>query len=204
MISLALSDTNPIGKLNFLRYYGKARDEALTAQKVEGGFRGTGIWPRNKARVVTFRQVVAPRPALPEPVVEPFTSQIRTPTSCLDPLELQRAINNNPGTPLAFRKMTKALNTKDIKLVLAREKIRRLELQLEQLRATKRRKTVTKDPNERFVNIQQIIEARKEMKASLEPEEAPEEVVESEEEQPATLRRSGRIRVPTKRTLKLI
>ena len=97
--------------------------------------------------------------------------------------------------------MAKVLDMKDIELMLGREKICGLELQLEQLRATKRRKTVTKDPNERFVNIQQIMKAREERKASLEPEEVLEQVVESEEQEQVILRRSGRTRIPTKRAL---
>jgi len=155
----------------------------------------------NRARAGASRQIVATRPTTPEPIAKPITGQIRTPTSRHDSLELQKVIHNSPGTRLAFQKMAKVLDMKDIELMLGREKICGLELQLEQLRATKRRKTVTKDPNERFVNIQQIMKAREESKASLEPEEVLEQVVESEEQEQVILRRSGRTRIPTKRAL---
>ena len=40
---VALTNTNPVGKLNFLRYYKEARDKALTDKNIKGGFRGTRI-----------------------------------------------------------------------------------------------------------------------------------------------------------------
>ncbi|KAK8086811.1 transposase [Apiospora phragmitis] len=44
-----LTDSAPIGKLNFLICYSRARKKALSAQNIKGGWRGSGLWPQPKA-----------------------------------------------------------------------------------------------------------------------------------------------------------
>ena len=85
---VALTNANPVGKLNFLRCYKEARDEALIDQNIKGGFRGTRIWPRNKVKARASRQVIALRAITSKLVVNPITTQIQTPASRKDTLTL--------------------------------------------------------------------------------------------------------------------
>src|SRR5204863_2976674 len=124
------------------------------------GFRGTGIWPRNKVKALSSRQVVAPkRSSTPEPAQVPSFG-IQTPKGRLDARKLLDSTGiKSPTTRLAFRKLAKALEEKDASLVMAHEKVRASELENERLRASKRRKKVREDPNSRFVTIEQVIAA---------------------------------------------
>jgi hypothetical protein len=91
-----------------------------------------------------------------------------------------------------------------MQLAMASQRIRALEANNEQLRASKRRKKVPEDPNDRFVMIDQIIAAREEMDAAEAVAEAedPDEGMEPEEAgfEPE-LRRSRRAQIATKRAL---
>src|SRR5436190_4911448 len=199
-----LTDSTPVGKLNFLRCYAKARKEGLTAQNIKAGYRGTGIYPRNKVKALGSRQVMAPpRSATPEPIAAaPF--EFRTPKGRRG---AQKLLDNTsmktPSTRLAFRKLTKALEMMDAELAMAQNNIKGLELQNEKFQASKRRKKVPKDPNERFVTINQVIAARESMGVAADAQEGVESLDEDGNEGDATQapppRRSGRIRVPSKR-----
>src|SRR5437773_8833756 len=120
-----LTDSSPIGKLNFLRCYVKARTDGISENNIKAGFRGTGIWPRNKVKALSSRQVVAPkRPLTPEPTQAPSFG-IQTPKGRLDAQKLLDSTGiKSPTTRLAFRKLAKALEEKDASLVMANEKIR--------------------------------------------------------------------------------
>jgi len=49
----AQTDSSPVGKLNFLRCYSKARKDAFSEKNIKAGFQGTGIYPQNKVRVLS-------------------------------------------------------------------------------------------------------------------------------------------------------
>src|SRR5437667_705595 len=88
----AQTDSSPVGKLNFLRCYSKARKDAFSEKNIKAGFQGTGIYPQNKVRVLSSRQVIAPpRQATLEPPQE-LPTIIRTPHSRLDAQKLLNSI----------------------------------------------------------------------------------------------------------------
>ncbi len=90
---------------------------------------------------------------------------------------------------------------------MAHEKVRASELENERLRASKRRKKVREDPNSRFVTIEQVIAAREGMGPVTRAQEVedPEEGMDEDEDPipEPEIRRSGRIRVPTKRAIEI-
>jgi len=203
-----MTDSAPVGKLNFLRCYSRARSEALSVQNIKAGFRGTSIFPRNKVKAGGSRQVLAPRPATPVPPMEASPHEIHTPKGRLDAQKLLDNIRGkSPSTRLVFRKLVKALELKDAELAISNEKIRALEVEAEKNRASKRRKAVEKDPNSRFITIGDVIAAREGQEAAISrrkprrvPEEHGEDMAEVQEPQ---VRRSDRIRVPTKRAIEV-
>lgn len=201
-----LTDSSPVGKLNFLRCYIKARLDALTEKNIKAGFRATGIYPRNKVRALSSRQVVAPaRRATPEPAQGQVVG-LQTPKGRRDAQKLLDATGiKSPGTRLAFRKIAKALEEKDMQLAMANERIRKLTAENEQLRASKRRRKVPENPNNRFLTIAEIVAARAKavvVEPVLEGGEAAEGTeLEEEGELAPNPRRSSRNRVPSKRAL---
>jgi len=88
---------------------------------------------------------------------------------------------------------------------VANDRIHALEVENETLRASKRRKKVQEDPNNRFVRIQDIMEAKEAMESRLggqEDDNSGEDTDEEEEaEELPPPRRSGRIRVLTRRAI---
>ena len=184
-----LTDSSPVGKLSFLRYYIKARLDALTEKNIKAGFRATGIYSRNKVRALSSRQVVAPvRRAIPE-LVQGQIVGFPTPKGRRDAQKLLDSTGVKPqSTRLGFLKITKALEEKDMQLAMANERIRELAAENERLQASKRRRKVPKDPNNRFLTIAEIVAARAKavvVEPALEEGEAAEGMEFEEEAEPA-------------------
>ena len=197
----ALTDSAPIGKLNFLRCLSKARKDALIAKNIKSGFRGTGIYPRNRYKPLKSTQVPA-RPATPPPPSNPLQSAakdiLHTPKSGNDILRLMRDhIGKSPTKRLLARKLAKAVDTKNTEVALKDRKILTLEEEVLRARPGKRRK-VHLDPNTKFATIEDVIRRRDgEVAITVEESEGEESAGESAEEviEVAT-RKSTRIRKP--------
>ncbi len=192
----SLSDSAPVGKLNFLRCYAMARHEAMTRKNILSGFRASGIWPRNRQKALRSDQVVTQaRPATPPPPPAQATT-FETPKRGGDILALAR--NPSPGTRLAFRKVAKKFDSMVGQLTLQAQRIEAVEDQIQRMQPQKRQKVV-RNPNERFVIMDKIMKQKEVDEEGWEEEEEEEEEEEAEEE--VQLRRSLRVRVPTKRRL---
>ena len=69
---------------------------------------------------------------------------------------------------LLFRKIGRSLDGQNTKLATAEATIRKLEVEIDNLRPRKRAK-VREDPNSRFVRIDQIIETKKRLEKQFKP-----------------------------------
>ncbi len=143
------NDSAPVGKLNFLRCFAKARDEAINIRNIKSGFRASGIWPRNRYKALNSPQVLAPeRPTTPPP---PQALQgVETPKKGADIMKFNKS--SSPGTRLAFRKAAYTFDSLVIENELQRAKIHKLEERVKDLQPKKRQK-IAAQPNERFVTI---------------------------------------------------
>ncbi len=52
------SDSTFVGKLNFLKCYIQAHNEAFVSKYIKAGFKVTGIWPRNRNKILKNHQVL--------------------------------------------------------------------------------------------------------------------------------------------------
>ncbi|RFU31689.1 hypothetical protein B7463_g4628, partial [Scytalidium lignicola] len=74
--------------------------------------------------------------------------------------------NSNYTTRLLLRKVSKALDDKNMVLALKNRRIEELELQLEAIRPSKRLR-VPENPNSKFVKIPEIMKAKEELEAKI-------------------------------------
>ncbi|SCV42519.1 related to transposase [Fusarium fujikuroi] len=80
----SVSDDSYVGKITFLYTYDKARREAITKSNAIAGFKATGLWPVNLAKVLMNPMVTeTPSPAVTanSPAKEQDLSLLKTPRS---------------------------------------------------------------------------------------------------------------------------
>jgi len=158
----------------------KARQEAVTAQNAKAGWKASGLWPVSIAKPLMSRLLLKNSnnnspgypehpPQTPAPRLSTRSTlgvaraELRTPRKKTD----RRSYLNNlatlfphPSTKrLLFRKLEKVFDEKDYELAQLRQENEALKVRLEGT-TTGRRKRVVPDPNQRFVNIEQIHRAQ--------------------------------------------
>ena len=199
-----LTDSAPVDKINFIRCYAKARQEAFTKKNIESGFRVTGNWPISRRKALIYPEI---KPDREDREVRPRTPDISTGDE--DPLGLSGALPVTPTSsrqikdlgkyevPVIRRKFQKAACAYDNKVmegILKDERIRQLEAQLERLQPKRRRKIP--NPNRTFMtlgeclasgldptaeDIQEVIQQENEVVADG-PEDDEEELEDPEED----------------------
>jgi hypothetical protein len=73
----SLTDSAPIGKLNFLRCLSKARKQAITRRNILSGWRATGIWPIQRNKPLHSSRILPPRPPPLTPPLPPNPPYLR-------------------------------------------------------------------------------------------------------------------------------
>jgi hypothetical protein len=200
-----LTDETKIGKAKFLEFYSKARQIGLSKANIQSGWKATGLYPKNVNKPLHSRWVVILKPKTPP---RPSNSNISTPKRGRDLLRLLVEKNRSPTSRLSVRKAALALDRVAIEVALRDREIERLQALLDQANPLKRRK-VAQNPNERFINLAQIL-----AQANQEPEQRvrktrdaiPEVILVDEEDSSESeylepVQRTGRDRRPTQRYL---
>ncbi|SCN96763.1 related to transposase [Fusarium fujikuroi] len=113
----SVSDDSYVGKITFLYTYDKARREAITKSNAIAGFKATGLWPVNLAKVLMNLMVIeTPSPAVTanSPAKEQDLSLLKTPRSSV---QLRQALGQVPASAtqdptvrLLFRKIGSQLD----------------------------------------------------------------------------------------------
>ncbi|GAB0139100.1 putative DDE endonuclease domain-containing protein [Epichloe bromicola] len=181
-----LTDSSPVGKQNFLICYQRAREQALSASNIKGGWKATGLWPVSVAKPLLSPLLLENSNKgkegannAPSAFKSPFathdwqseTSQIAwsTPRRPKDlkvqVVQFNQLDDDVPTKRLLFKKMTKGFYEKYGLLAKAQLQIQALETQLEAVRPKKRKKVET-SPNSRFANIKAIRRAQLEVHAT--------------------------------------
>ncbi|KAF6519132.1 hypothetical protein HZS61_009512 [Fusarium oxysporum f. sp. conglutinans] len=171
-----IADSSHIGKITFLYTYDKARKEATTKSNALAGFKATGLWPVNLAKVLMNPMVTeTPSPAATaiSPAKEQDSSLLKTPRSSI---QLRRALEAVPATAtqdptvrLLFRKIGSQLDSQNFEMEKQNREIYVLQREREEY-LPKRRKKVIYNPNAEFANIPAIKKAREQMWRTLQPE----------------------------------
>ncbi|KAH7461693.1 hypothetical protein FOMA001_g18887 [Fusarium oxysporum f. sp. matthiolae] len=203
----ALTDSTRVGKQMFLDFYARAREIGFRKENIRSGWRAAGLWPVNINKPLASRWVmVLTKSALPPSE----THDIVTPKRGGDVVKLFSAKSSSPSSRLSIRKAAAALDKVAIELAMKDREIERLRAQLEAAQPKKKRK-IRQDPNECFISLAQIL-----AEANREPDQR---VIQSQkgdldcivvdgksssesEEDPAPVRRSTRVRRPTKRYIR--
>ena len=167
-------DGEKVKKINFLRLYESARNEGLTSKAVKLGFKTAGLWPYNPDKVINSSQVlqnqVVPEPTrcTPPPTIPELFS---TPSTRID---LQKQIqtltqveNLSRNVRIILRKTSKAFDQLHVERARDSTELRIRKRQIDQLQS-KRRKKVTVDPNQKFVNIEDIKRTHDEIRRNRE------------------------------------
>lgn len=151
----SLTDAAPVDKINFIRCYTRARDEAFTKSNIISGFRTTGNWPISRRKAMSHPELQQDRDSTPESLDEAVgePSEVSTPKTA-HAIELFGQ-DKSPSTRLGFQKAAKACRLLATESAIKDQKIRALEAQLERLRPKKRRKVP--NPNSQFMTIGEIL-----------------------------------------------
>ncbi|KJZ69105.1 hypothetical protein HIM_11512 [Hirsutella minnesotensis 3608] len=157
-----LTDSSPVGKQNFLSCYQKAREQALSASNIKGGWKATGLWPVSVAKPLLSplllensnkgkKNAKNSHNAFNSPFyINDWQSEIsqiawstpRRPHQDLkvQVLQFNQLDDDVPTKRLLFRKITKGFDEKDGLLAKAQLQIQALQTQLEGVRPKKRKK----------------------------------------------------------------
>ena len=200
-----LTDEMRIGKTRFLEFYFKVRQIGLSKVNIQSGWRATGLYPKNVHKPLHSRWVVVPTPKTPP---RSPNSNILMPKHGRDLSNLLAEKSRSPTSRLSVRKAALALDRVAFEIALRDREIEQLRALLDQANPPKRRK-VAQNPNERFINLAQIL-----AQANQEPGQRvrkakstiPGAVLIGEEgssgsENLSPVRRTGRDRRPTQRYL---
>ncbi|KAM5526920.1 transposase [Fusarium oxysporum f. sp. phaseoli] len=118
-----IADNSHIGKITFLYTYDKARKEATTKSNALAGFKATGLWPVNLAKVL-MNPIVTETPSPSATVISSAKEQdfslLSTPRSSV---QLRRALEAVPATAtqdptvrLLFRKIGSQLDSQNFEM----------------------------------------------------------------------------------------
>ncbi|VZI12504.1 unnamed protein product, partial [Fusarium fujikuroi] len=154
----------------------QARREAITKSNAIAGFKATGLWPVNLAKVLMNPMVTeTPSPAVTanSPAKEQDLSLLKTPRSSV---QLRQALGQVPASAtqdptvrLLFRKIGSQLDRHNFDIERQNREISVLQRENEENRP-KRRKKVVYNPNAEFAKIPAIKKAREQMWKTLQPE----------------------------------
>ena len=171
------TDTSAIGKSGFLHCLQKARCETLTGHHVKAGWRATGLWPLNPRKPLRSSQLLPQSSQQAHGEASDETNgkanqqanqEFTTPKKSADiDTLLQRPESSpfSPSTQLAVNKIKKGYDEKTFESARQKARIEELEATVQRLRPQKKA-SVKPNPNDKFVNINQVMET----KARLEKE----------------------------------
>ena len=181
------TDTSAMGKSGFISCLYEARVEALTGYNIKADWRAAGLWPLNPRKPLRSNQLLpqqnqashstsskanAQASEQADQEADGFATQanqqFRPPEKSVDIDVLIRRPEKNPLSPsseLVLSKIKKGYDKRIFDLAHQKTVCEELEAKIEQLRPQKKA-SVRPNPNEKFVNIEQIME----VKAKLEKE----------------------------------
>ena len=162
-------DISGFGKSGFLLCFAKARNEGITSQNIKAGWRTAGLWPLNPRKPLRSGQLLPQHSPqrLPQQTQQQQANQpFYTPQRRDDIRSLMQRLHNSPrkaAIRVASRKLVKAHDQLTLKSAMRDKEMQSLKAQIELLQPRKRA-IVKPNPNEKFVNIEQIMKAKQEEK----------------------------------------
>lgn len=175
---LSDAEDTPYSKAQFLINYYKARHAAMTEKNVIAGWKVTGLWPVNLAKVL-MNPMVTKTPEQPKrPKTPPNT--LKRPAECIFETpkssmqvrntlaEISSTIKVNKTVRLVFKKIGHQMDRQHVELEARDREIKQLRHRNEQL-MPKKLKKVKPEGNALFAQVPAIKKAREEMAKILKP-----------------------------------
>jgi uncharacterized coiled-coil protein SlyX len=157
----SLTDSAPVGKVNFIRAYAKAREAGMKKEIILSGWRVTGNWPINRHKALSHPEIQPDREKLLEQLKTPSPPQLHsddTPTTSRQVRDLAK--HRSRPTRMKYSKIAKGVEALEIKVAVQNGRIAGLEEQMAQLRRGRKRKAVP-NPNRRFMALAESLTAGK-------------------------------------------
>ena len=161
----SLDDAVAVKKERFITCYYHARKEGLTPRIIRAGWKAAGLSPFNINQVLSSSQVsqrptTPTRQEQPQAPIERFLSTPQGPRDLyLTQQDVQKLEDLGRRTRLLLQKAGKALAAANARAAGLEVEKRRLEYQLQTTRSKRRRKRVQEDPNQRFTDVESIVQA---------------------------------------------
>lgn len=163
----------PIAKRIFLECYARAREISLTSQNLRSGWRGSGLWPVNRAvPLLSPLLIQKPKtpPTTPKETAKAGLSTINTPSTKNDLKRLFSSLNtissDSPQARLIQRKIQKQIDTQTAIITLSEMRTAKLESEIYMIRPKKRAKVIS-DPNSAFIRIIEVEATRRQLDEQL-------------------------------------
>ncbi|KAK3983848.1 hypothetical protein QBC44DRAFT_209437, partial [Cladorrhinum sp. PSN332] len=190
------TDSMPIGKVNFLRCYAKAREKQLTAFQINRGWRSTGIYPKNRLKALRSQYVkTESEPSTLQRAHHGINNGLNIPNSSFEIRKMLSDFTVTTAQRYVLRAIGKEMDQHRVEKMILKKRIEDLTQQVDDLRARKRRKVEAKGPNDKFVSGKDIFLT----KEGLEAEERIKKYMVKPE--PAPARRSARKRIISRKAL---
>ena len=178
----ALEDAAPIKKIRFVQYYHQARQDALRSKYITVGWKGAGIHPWNPGKVLNSKQLLDTRRTPPK---RPRSSscEFQTPQNKKQLLDIQkRLFMTGQGSRTQrhlHQKVAKAFDKLAFQDALQTRQIAAHERRLEETQAGQAKRGPVENPNQDFVNIEDIHRTHEEAKKQAEEAAAKEAAKEA-------------------------
>lgn len=177
-----MTDSAPVDKINFVKAYNTAHTKGMTSQTIKSAWKTTGNWPISRQKALSHPEIQIDKEKrhAPEDNAGKANSDEEIPKSGRDIMNLAGP-NASTGNRRKFRRISRAFNSKEAELAIAKQQIRELKAQVERL-TTKKRKAVP-NPNRKFMQIEEILGKEIRAKNTLNQEiKAQEAVVDEDDE----------------------
>lgn len=155
-----ITDSAPIGKLQFLRCYAEARKEGLRPANIKAGFRASGLYPISRAKalanahVLKAGEIVAEREAILQQ-----KEDLGDPKGGTDMIELFQGLVDSAEARQAVRSTARAMDEKNVQIAALTRDIEKLNTKIQRL-APQKRRTILMNPNERLMSMDQVLADR--------------------------------------------
>ena len=155
-----ITDSAPIGKLQFLRCYAEARKEGLRPANIKAGFRASGLYPISRAKalanahVLKAGEIVAEREAILQQ-----KKDLGDPKGGTDMIELFQGLVDSAEARQALRSTARAMDEKNVQIAALTRDIEKLNTKIQRL-APQKRRTILMNPNERLMSMDQVLADR--------------------------------------------
>jgi hypothetical protein len=177
-----LDDSAPVKKNRFIECYCYAREEALTERVIRSGWKAAGLVPWNPQKALSSSQVLQKpeQPKTPSPqrkrALPPEDDYLQTPQGPQQMHSLKRSLSGRGELPREVRnalgKAGKAIGRQNSVIAGLTIANKRLEAEIESLKARLPQKKAAVDPNKRFLEIEDIKKAR-DRETALEAQRGP-------------------------------